>query len=298
MSSELQERFENASRFAVAIIAPTGTVIAVATVIAGLARLIASFGSFGLVETVEGDFARLRIDFEDLYLDDIAEVEHVLDFIDAAGCDAGDVQEAVLGRREPDKRAEILDADDFAFVLLAHLGFLDDAEDHALGGFACWTLDGSDMNRAVFLDIDLSTGFLLDTTHNLTAATDDVADFINRDVDGLDARRVIGKLLARRCDLFEHSREDVGTTALRLTKCASENLNGQAAGLVVHLESGDALLGTRNLEIHVAEEVLDALDIGEDDNVVSFLDEAHGDAGNRCLDRYASVHEGKCGSAG
>ena len=58
------------------------------------------------------------------------------------------------------------------------------------------------------------------------------------------------------------------------------------------------LVGAGYLEVHVAEEVLDALDVGEDDDVVAFLDEAHGDAGNRRLDGHAGVHEGQRGTAG
>ena len=37
-------------------------------------------------------------------------------------------------------------------------------------------------------------------------------------------------------------------------------------------------LGPGDLEVHVAEVVLDAGDVGEDDVVVTLLDQAHGDA--------------------
>ena len=51
------------------------------------------------------------------------------------------------------------------------------------------------------------------------------------------------------------------------------------------------LLGAGDLEVHVAEVILVAEDVGEDDVVVAFLHEAHRDAGDRRLDRHAGVHE-------
>src|SRR3712207_7217622 len=52
----------------------------------------------------------------------------------------------------------------------------------------------------------------------------------------------------------------------------------------------------RSLEVHVAEVVLDAGDVGEHDVVVALLDEAHRDAGDRRLDRHAGVHERQRGA--
>ena len=40
-------------------------------------------------------------------------------------------------------------------------------------------------------------------------------------------------------------------------------------------------VGAGDLEVHVAEVVLDARDVGEDDVVVALLDQAHRDAGHR-----------------
>ena len=49
--------------------------------------------------------------------------------------------------------------------------------------------------------------------------------------------------------------------------------------------------GAGDLEVHVAEVVLDAGDVGEDDVVVALLDQAHRDARDRRLDRHARVHQ-------
>ena len=90
--------------------------------------------------------------------------------------------------------------------------------------------------------------------------------------------RGVAQRCARLGQLGEHGLQDVRTAFVSLLERTAEDLGGQALGLVIHLQSGDALLGTADLEVHIAEEVLDALDVGEDDDVVAFLDKTHGDA--------------------
>ena len=64
-----------------------------------------------------------------------------------------------------------------------------------------------------------------------------------------------------------------------------------ARDLDVHLQRGDAVLGAGDLEVHVAEVVLVAEDVGEHLEAIAFLDQAHRDAGDRRLDRHARVHQ-------
>jgi hypothetical protein len=42
--------------------------------------------------------------------------------------------------------------------------------------------------------------------------------------------------------------------------------------------------------------VLVAQDIAQDGEVVALLDEAHGDSGDRCLQRHTGIHQGQCGT--
>lgn len=126
-------------------------------------------GASGLVEAVERYLARLRVHLEHLDFDDVAEVQHVLDLADAAVGNAGDVQQAVLARRQLDERAEVLDANDLTVERLAHLGLLDDAENHGLRGLAGRALDGGDVDGAVLLDVDAGARLLLDAADDLAA---------------------------------------------------------------------------------------------------------------------------------
>ncbi len=85
---------------------------------------------------------------------------------------------------------------------------------------------------------------------------------------------------------------------MRLLERLLEDLGREAGGLVVHLHGRDALGGAADLEVHVAEEVLDALDVGQDDGLALLLDEAHGHAGDGAGQGHAGVHEGEGRAAG
>ncbi len=68
---------------------------------------------------------------------------------------------------------------------------------------------------------------------------------------------------------------------LRLIERDAHDLFGDAGDLDVHLQRGDAVGGARNLEVHVAEVIFIAEDVGQDGEVVTFLDQTHRDARNR-----------------
>ena len=90
------------------------------------------------------------------------------------------------------------------------------------------------------------------------------------------------ELLARPVDRLGHLVEDEQASLAGLLEGVGEDLERDAGDLDVHLQGGDPVLGAGDLEVHVAEVVLDAGDVGEDDVVVAFLDQPHGDAGDRC----------------
>ena len=77
----------------------------------------------------------------------------------------------------------------------------------------------------------------------------------------------------------------------RLVERDLHDLLGDPLDLDVHLQRGDAVGGSGHLEIHVAQVILVAQDVGEDLVLVPFEHEAHRDAGDRRLDRHACVHQ-------
>ena len=148
-----------------------------------------------------------------------------------------------------------------------------------------------DRHDAVVVDVDLRAGLLLDRADRLATGADDVADLVRLDLHRDDARRVDRDLVARRADRRVHLLEDVDATALGLLERLLEDLAGQAVDLDVHLQRADAAARTGDLEVHVAEVILVAEDVGEDDVVIAFLHQAHRDARDRRLRRNAGVHQ-------
>ena len=67
--------------------------------------------------------------------------------------------------------------------------------------------------------------------------------------------------------------------------------------LDIHLNGGDTLLGTCHLEVHVAEEIFQTLDIGQNQVIVVGLagHQTAGDSGHHILDRHAGGHQGQSG---
>ena len=92
-------------------------------------------------------------------------------------------------------------------------------------------------------------------------------------------------------------REDVHAAFARLRQRDRHDLLGDALDLDVHLQRGDAAVGAGDLEVHVAEVILVAEDVGQHGEAVAFLDEAHRDAGDVRLHRHAGVHQREAAAA-
>ncbi|CUT16300.1 hypothetical protein BF49_7380 [Bradyrhizobium sp.] len=156
---------------------------------------------------------------------------------------------------------------------------------------------GSNLHGAVVLDVDLGAGLLDDLTDHLAAGADHFADLVGGNLEGLDARCVFAELGAGVGERLRHLAEDVDTPILGLAERDLHDLLGDALDLDVHLERGDALLGTGDLEVHVAEMVLVTENVRENREALVFEDQAHRDARGRPLQRHAGVHQRERGAA-
>ena len=146
-----------------------------------------------------------------------------------------------------------------------------------------------DVHRAVVLDLDRDAGLRGDAADGLAARADDLADLVGLDLHRVDARRVAatGPRAAPPAPRPSCPGCAAGPRAPGRSACL-EDLAGQPLDLDVHLDGGDALLGAADLEVHVAQVILVAEDVGQDGDAVAFLDQAHRDAGHRRLDRNAA----------
>ena len=152
-------------------------------------------------------------------------------------------------------------------------------------------VDGRDLDRAVVLDVDRRAGLFGDRANDRAALADDVADLLGVDLDRDDRRRPVRHLLARRLEHLVHLAEDVQAPFARLRQRRGHDLARDAEDLDVHLQRSHAVRRAGDLEVHVAEMVLVAEDVGEHHEGVVLLDEAHRHTGDRGLDRHAGVHQ-------
>ncbi len=94
-----------------------------------------------------------------------------------------------------------------------------------------------------------------------------------------------------------HLAQNMQPALLGLAERDAHDLFIDAGDLDVHLQRGDALFRAGDLEIHVAEMILVAENVGEHGIALAFEDEAHGDAGGRPLHRHAGIHQSERGAA-
>src|SRR5690606_9707732 len=240
----------------------------------------------------QADLAAL-VGLEDLHAHDLAFLHIVGDVIHALVGDLRHVQQAVTARHDVHDGAEVEQTHDRAFVDLADFDFGGDRLDLRLRQLRALGAHRRDLDRAVVLDLDHGAGLFLQRADHRTALADHVADLLGVDLHVDHARRVFRHLAAAAAERLLHDAEDVQAAFLGLLERGVHDLFGDALDLDVHLQAGDAVFGTGHLEVHVAEVVLVAQDIGQHCEAVAVLDQAHGDAGAVVLQRHAGIHHGE-----
>ena len=221
----------------------------------------------------------------------------VLDLADPlAVAQLADVHQAVLAGHQRDEGAEGGGLDDRAQEPLADLRQLrvGDRVDHADRLLRGGAVGGTDVDRAVVLDRDVGTGLLGDRVDHLALRADDLADLVDGHLDRGDPRRV-GAHLVRPVDRLADHLEDGQPGVAGLGQRGGEHLGRDAVELGVELQRGDELGGAGDLEVHVAERVFGAEDVGQRDVARGAVDlvghQAHRDARDRRLQRHTGVEQ-------
>ncbi len=236
------------------------------------------------------DLAAL-VEAEKLHLDLVAFLDDVGDLLHPARRELADVHEAVLGAEEVYEGAEVHHLDHSSLVDVTDLGLGRDRLDPIDRRLHRVAVGGRHLHRAVVGNVDLGARLLHDLADHLAAGSDHLANLVDRDVEHLDARRVLAELVAVLRQGLRHLAQDVHAPVLRLAERHAHDLLGDAGDLDVHLQRGHAPLGARYLEVHIAEMILVAEDVGQHGIALVLEDEAHGDAGGRALERDARVHQ-------
>src|SRR6185295_384684 len=233
----------------------------------------------------------LAVDPDHLYQNRVALVDDVLDALDAPFLQLRDVDEAVLAGRDLDEGAKRHHPPDRALVDAADLRVLGDGPNDLPGSIAVGTAEGRDPNLSRVLDVDLGPGLGADLLDHLAARSDHFADLVGIDHHDVDPRSVRRQLGPRLGDRRIHDVEEMHPRLPRLFQGVRHQLIGNARDLDVHLERGHARARPGHLEVHVAEVILDSLDVGQDRDVLALLDQPHRHSGDVRLDRHAGVHE-------
>ena len=161
---------------------------------------------------------------------------------------------------------------------------------------------GGDVDNAEFADllnVDDSVGLTLHLLDDLASGSDDRADEVARDLHLDDARHERTVVLSRsRHSLFDLT-QDEHSAAVSLGQSLGHHFGRKTLDLDVHLAGGDTVFGTADLEVHIAEMVLVAEDVGQDGVAAGGLvsDQTHGDTGNGLLHLHTAVEQRERASA-
>src|SRR2546421_5692451 len=235
--------------------------------------------------------ASLTIDLQNLHADDISLLELVADTLDALVGDLRDVHQAVAARQDGHERAEVHQPCDLPLVDAPDLHVRGNELDAPLRLAPGGTADGCDLDRAVALDVDRGAGLLRDLPDHRAAFADDVPDLLRIDLERDDRRRPLRHLRARLADDLGHFPEDVQPAVARLIESDAHDLGGDTFDLDVHLQRRDAVARARHLEVHVAEMVFVAEDVGEHLVAAALEHPSHRHTGHGRLDRHTGIHQ-------
>ncbi len=232
-----------------------------------------------LLHELQPDPAACLVDLLHEHVEHVAALDHVLDVVDAAGADVRDVQQPVGALLELDEGAEVGRLDDLAGELVADLGILGERGDRGDRRVAVLAGGGVDEDRPVLLDVDLHLVLGLERADRLAALADHHADVLGVDLHRRDARRVAGELQRAARSIAASMRSRIASRACRACASACSMISRETPVILMSICSAVIPVARAgDLEVHVAEVVLGALDVGEDDVVVALLDEAHRDA--------------------
>src|SRR5215217_764235 len=252
----------------------------------------------GIIGEAEADAAALAVDLDHGDVELLALLEDVVHGVDSlAWLDVRDVEQPVRSLGELDERPEGRGLHHLPLELVSDLGLLRHRLDAGDCSFHQSAAGRIDLNGAVVLDVDVGLELLRQPADRLAALADNRPDLVGVDLDLLDAGSELRELLARTRNGLLHLAEDEEPSLTSLLERVAQDVEGHPGDLDVHLQGGDSVFGAGDLEIHVAEVILDAGDVGEHDMVVALLDQPHGHAGDRARHGHARGHQSHRGRA-
>ena len=239
----------------------------------------------------------LGIDLVDFDLDHITHREHVFDVARASG-HLGNMQQTIRIGQHLDKGTKGGQTHHAAVVGLADFGLLSQGEHPLARRVRRFLIRRDDEDSAAVVDVDLDPGGFDDLFDHLAAWSNHGPDFLGVDLHRDNPRCKRRKLSARLVESFAHLAQNMQPANPGLFKRFAQNAHVETIDFDVHLQGGDAVLGAGDLEVHVAEMIFDAKNVGQNFIFVAFFDQAHGHATDHIFKRHAGIHHGQSAGTG
>ena len=205
--------------------------------------------------------------------------------------------EAISTGHDFDKGAKILHAGNGTIVDTSHFHVGGECIDHTLGMFRRFLVGGSDRDGPILVNLDDRTGLFLDRANILATRSNQGTDLFGIDLELGQLRGVGRNLIPRLANATQHRLEDIHPGDLRLLQRGHNDLLADPVNLEIQLDTGDPVLGTGNLEVHIAEVILVADNVGQQNPlIVRLLHHTDGDTRHRLFDFDASGHQGQRGT--
>ena len=202
------------------------------------------------------------------------------------------MHKSVLAGEDVHECAEVHDAADLAGEYVADLDLAGQVVNHLHGFLRRRAVSRANNDRAVFLYVNGGAGLFGDAAYGLASGAYHRANLVHGDADLQHSRGKRAEVFARVAYRLAHVVENEKPGFLSLLQRVLNDVEADAVHLDVELNGGYALARASDFEVHVANMVFHALNVGDGGIFAVFtVNKADGDAGDGCLDRHAGVHE-------
>src|SRR6266404_1544753 len=196
--------------------------------------------------------------------------DHVPDFDDVFSAfyaevgQLGNVDETILARQDLDECAELFYGYNPTLIGLTNLDLARHSADDLLGACHRFAAGRVDVDRTIVLDVNLRAGFRDNALDGFAAGSNERANFLRINLDRLDAWRVLRQLRTRLIQGAAHDSENLCARLLCALDCFGHDFVADAGKFQVELKTGHAVVGAAEFEIHVAEMIFRANDVGQE----------------------------------
>ena len=206
--------------------------------------------------------------------------------------------QSISARKDFYKGPKVTYAGNCTIVDLVHLDGCGASLDAGQSFFGCISVVGRDDNRSVIVDFDNRSGVFLDSADVFAAWTNQSTDFLRINLGLEQSWSIVRNLRSWFADRCQHCSQDFHASFTRLNHRFPNDLFANAGDFEVELDTRDSVLRSSNLEVHVAEVIFVAEDIGQQNKfVVRLTNEADRNTGDWVGDLDAGSHQAKCSTA-